>query len=1167
MDHTPARTLLIILTAITLPISSWADESVVYQVKLKSQPLSDALKTFADQTGLQVMFFSEVTDGVQTIALNGDYTATAALDTLLSSSGLTYEYINEKAITVRAIDAISEAERGASDSKNLTPTPVLMEQNQTSPTRTTSRNEEGGTSIVTGKVTDARTGANLKGAKVTIEETGQWTSTSDLGKFRFASVPSGSVTLTVSFLGYAEQSATIGVRGGSVEQDFALRGGSEIEEIVVFGQRSARAQALNLERTAENVMTVVSSDMLGGLPGSTIAETLRRAPGVAFERSGLTGDGANIIVRGLAPEFNFVTLNGMRLPDTSGIGRAPNLENVQTESISNVTISKTLLPNQDSFGTGGLVEIVTKSPLDRPERFASLDVSHGAARNDFLDDTSISGTISGTFGNNRNFGFSASVQYRDRELNRLSYSLGAAFGQYLPLAEDGTVITSRNQIDPRTPFPFEAGVDEVYPIQVNNNYSGAATEDLSATLSAQWQVGGHTDLRFDYQRLDRTTDSFIRSQSLLTVQSYEPLLIDALDGETRGALVWERPDGTLAVAPSQEYNFVSGSENVTNIYSLRGETKAGNWKFNYKAGHASGRNNTPQESLSFRPTTFFFQEIDHSYLSDEALANTIDGRIVSPYAPLAGRGYVLPEFNEQGFAALNEPNNLILLFGSIRNSSGKNERDTIELSARYDFESSVVEYIEFGVFFDEARFANEVERDARGITASTFLFPTVADLELQFAGTSLSAIGLSGGFDVLRTSELRDLIANIDSNTLLTTFDVPNTPFLGETGTKEENLAFYLQGRVEVGNWEFIGGGRLDRIDVSATNSRFPVLIDENGEIDAEFNFSFAELIRDQADQIRFLPRLLANYRPGENLIFRLGYFQSVARPRIEQLSATQTIRLDLQTIHGPNGDQPTIVVGEGNPDLKPAVTNSFDVSLEYYDDRIGVAKVGVFYKDIDNLLENNQTIGFDVLDGVDVPNDPKFTDLPANIFVVGNRPENSKFSASIWGVETSIEQQFTFLPGVWSGLGGFANYTYTDSEKTESVTFSGSPSGNVLVGGVRFNESPKHQGTVALTYGYNNIDANLSFTKQGIRQLGFGRNGIGFFEEEVETLDLRIEYRTEGVGALWRVYFEGVDLLKGTRDASLETFSGGSSGVRDIVNNASFIGGRQYRLGVSATF
>lgn len=91
------------------PVLVWADDEQTYTVELVSQPLSESLKSFADQTGLQIVFFSEVADGVQAVPLNGNYTAEAALDTLLVDSGLTYEFINDKAVTVKPVrSAVAE---------------------------------------------------------------------------------------------------------------------------------------------------------------------------------------------------------------------------------------------------------------------------------------------------------------------------------------------------------------------------------------------------------------------------------------------------------------------------------------------------------------------------------------------------------------------------------------------------------------------------------------------------------------------------------------------------------------------------------------------------------------------------------------------------------------------------------------------------------------------------------------------------------------------------------------------------------------------------------------------------------------------------------------------------------------------------------------------------
>src|SRR3546814_11174066 len=98
-------------------------------------------------------------------------------------------------------------------------------------------------------------------------------------------------------------------------------GSNAAGEIVVFGSRSARANALNLQRTAENSSDVVSVDDLGNFTGTTISEALRRVPGVSFQRDGLTGDGTNIMIRGLDPDMNAVKLNGLNLPVGNGVGR------------------------------------------------------------------------------------------------------------------------------------------------------------------------------------------------------------------------------------------------------------------------------------------------------------------------------------------------------------------------------------------------------------------------------------------------------------------------------------------------------------------------------------------------------------------------------------------------------------------------------------------------------------------------------------------------------------------------------------------------------------------------------------------------------------------------------------------------------------------------------
>jgi hypothetical protein len=87
----------------------------VYTLHIDSQPLDSALQELARQTGLQILFFSDITEGRRSVALNGRYTLETAMATLLSDSNLTYRLINAKTIQVvpmRAGRADRQAEGG-----------------------------------------------------------------------------------------------------------------------------------------------------------------------------------------------------------------------------------------------------------------------------------------------------------------------------------------------------------------------------------------------------------------------------------------------------------------------------------------------------------------------------------------------------------------------------------------------------------------------------------------------------------------------------------------------------------------------------------------------------------------------------------------------------------------------------------------------------------------------------------------------------------------------------------------------------------------------------------------------------------------------------------------------------------------------------------------------
>ena len=1166
-------TAMAALAGLHLSGSAWAQGEA--DNTIEPQPLTKALAEFAEQTGMQLVYPSELTAGVDSRGASIEGSPNEILDELLASTGLEYQYVNDRTI------AIGEAtdQGGDSDSKNSSPAPILMAQNTTQAQTTVSgRSEEGATSVVTGRVTDARTGANLRGAKVTIVETGQWTSTGDLGRFRFASVPTGSVTLTVSFLGYARQSAVIGVRGDSVSQDFQLRGGTEIEEIVVFGQRSARALALNQERTADNSVTVVSSDLLGQFEGTTISESLRRAPGVTFEPDVLTGEGVNIIVRGLAPDFNQITLNGQRLAVGDGVERSPSLNNILTESISEIRISKTLLPSQDSSGTGGLVEIETKGPLDRPKRLAQFALEGTKSEDDFQDEVQASATLSGRFGPKDNIGLSGSIQYRERDFQTVRYSVDdLSFGQYLPLDDNGNPITSLGGIDPRTVFPFEPGVDLVYPSRVDTLFSTSLIEDLSFTLSGQWQIGRHSDLRLDYIRAAQTFDFFSRDQRVGAFTSYEPLAITELGGEVRGALVVrETVDGELTVRGDQNYTFEDDREDTTDTITFHGDTLWEDWAFSYGAGYSKAEQNRPSigtlsayrsDSLSGSPFDIG-TSIPREFLTEEALMNTVGDRIVSIYLPRTGEGYPTPLFNQDGFDFFNTGNYQIP-FGSIRSSSGSNERLSFNFNAKLEFEPTWLDYVSAGLFFEESR-----SEGIGSIRSSTFFTTgfnqSLAALGVGLSEENLSSVGLNSNFLVIPEADLRSLFGRLDELAagdvpLLSLFTSETDPRNFEEFTEEEELAGFIETKLRFGELEVIGGARVVSVDTNTRILNGPTFTDAFGNLDSEFAEQFNQLVDLTGKQTDLLPRISANYRVNDNFIIRSGYFRSVARPSIRLLNnqnATRTVSLDLREIYGPDGNQPRLSIRQGNPDLEPAKTDNYDLSFEYYDDT-SVFKAQFFYKTTEDVIFNNENNDIRSLEGIVLPDDPRFQNLPDNLFVQGSRPENSPFDAEMWGLELVAEAQFVSLPSVFSGLGVFANYTYSDSELKKTIQFE---SGEVVVD-APYEFQPKNSYTVATTYSGYGIDASLSYSFQDRFQTSFDENNLSFYREEYDTLDFRVSYKLNSEHGDWIVFFGGNDLLKGTNDAAVSRSRGGEGATPRVFTGGTFLGGRSFSLGVSATF
>ena len=1140
-----------------------AQSSTTYEFDIDPSELGQALMEFGVTTGQQVMFNDAEVAGKRFGGIEGSYTSSQAIEIILADTDIDYR-----------IDANGTLLVGQSDARQAQPG---QDRPRSDPSNNRSRNSTVGNEPValTGRVTDASSGANLDGALVVIEETEQRASTDDLGRFRFAQVAPGTYTVRVSYLGYESASERVRIFAGQdAQQNFQLGGVADLGTMVVLGvgTRSARAQALNQERTAENSMTVVSSDLLGNFTGTTIAEALRRAPGVAFEQDFATGDGTNIIVRGLAPDLNTVTFNGIELPEGSGEGRSASLNNILAGSIESVTINKTLLPNQDSAGIGGLVEIETKTPLDRPYRFAQFSVSGRERDGNFAEDFVGSAILSGRFGAQQNIGLGLSIQYRDRTTETLQAGNSRLqFGTYFPLDEtDGTAIRDPRQIRPGNPFPFidSVGGRTVFPTNLSANSSFIESENLSIGLNAAWEIGGHTELRFDYQFLEDTSSSSSASYLLTANPAISPRPVVEEGGAIFNAA---GPRGTSQI--SFGGNVSEDVTQTTEVYSFSGSTNWNSWDFGYSAGYTNGENESPNNFLI--SSRRFLGLWDENILNSDAI-DLIEGIFIygfSPISPEDENGIALPNFTPVLLADIANPANFAIgSGGDLTQGRGSNDRFSSELSSRYNFESGLINYIEAGVDYERSEFeSSNSQIDVNTIDPTT---PLTA-FGLDFDEEVLERVGFNTGLFTVSGEQYLEFLRSLsefEQNGLVELLPLDVRGFGQGVQTKETEWAPYLQASLRFGKFEIIGGGRFTSYEIESDDLDFPVFRDADGNRD--FAFEDANTVRrvETATQDRLLPRLQINYRPSDNLVFRAAYGRVIARPQLGLISDRRQYSLDLRPLFGPDRDIPLLNIQEGNEDLKPAVTDSFEISGELYNDNAGVMKINLFYDRIENLTEQNRSEGFENLEGVTLPDFPTDIDLfqaaeNGELFVVRTQPINNPDVAEIWGLELAFERQFVELPGIWSGFGMFANYTYTDSSKTQFNRFRNPVTREdetLIVEDVRFNGQPEHSGTVALTYNDYGFDGALIYSGQGRRLSNFEFNGLSDYEEAFETLDLRMAYTFDRLGGQYQLSFEVTDLLRGTDDPSL------IRGIGDdtiYYTNRSYLGGREFRLGLTATF
>jgi TonB-dependent receptor len=269
---------------------------------------------------------------------------------------------------------------------------------------------------VTGRVTDASHGV-LPGARVELQPGGKAAISDTHGDFTLTDVSAGKYSLTVAYVGFSPFTQEINVTADAgAHIDAVLTIGTRDEAVIVRGERAhGEVEAINIERTADNIVQVLPNEVITSLPNTNIADAVGRLPSVSLERD--EGEGKYIQIRGTEPRLSNVTINGIHVPSPEGV-RNVKLDVIPADLVDMVEISKTLSANQDADAIGGSVNLVTKSSTDRP--YVSLlglggytPISGG--RNQYQ----LAGTAGQRFGQDKRFGllFGATYDYNARAIH------------------------------------------------------------------------------------------------------------------------------------------------------------------------------------------------------------------------------------------------------------------------------------------------------------------------------------------------------------------------------------------------------------------------------------------------------------------------------------------------------------------------------------------------------------------------------------------------------------------------------------------------------------------------------------------------------------------------------------------------------------------------------
>jgi len=883
-----------------------------------------------------------------------------------------------------------------------------------------------GTGTIIGRVYNATSGAFLANARVAIEGDTAVTFSDESGAFILRQVAAGPVRLRVFHTGLTPRRVETMVEPGrATELEIALTRGDaagaeaaraeaavQLDAFVVESQRetNAAAIALNEQRFAANLKSVAAGDEYGDIGEGNVGAFLKFLPGVVIDQAGFQPN--TVSVRGVPANNTPLTVDGNPIASaaTSGLNRNFELVGLSMNNIARVEVSKSPTPDMAANSLGGAVNVISKTAFELPRpqfnyhAFLSANSLHlspgekpGPGRGTSGWRLRPGGDFSYIAPVSKTFGYTFSGIYFSRfQQSESSQPL------WSPIATSNAAGTPANPalISYRIPNP------------------PAMLDRQSLSLTADWKFTPQDVLTVSLQHTgtDQFTDIVDQTWAVGTVAAHDRTF-------TRGN---------------------PGAGTVT--YTTGSRRKAGTTAF----GSVKWRRHTALWQLdgggAYSRSTNHYRDIDHGFFENAsfALRNvTIAFADISPIRP----GQMTAT------TAAGVPVDGTDINHATITSARSNQADVLATIASVHFNARR----SFGTSFPLAlKTGLDLRREARDMrnpqVTRNFVGPDrLANTADDRVGLyDLEATGYSGqhmawGLPARRWQSTEKLWSLYQQNPSWWTIN--ETAALSASANNSRQItetisAAYLRAdaRLFAGRLWLVGGARYEHTeddgygvlnDVRATyqqdaqgnlllvNGR-PVRVPGDAVALARLQYKDrgSHAVRRYDD---LYPSINATLNLRENLLLRGAYARTLGRPNFQQI-------IPGTSVSDPTAATRTVTVN--NTGLQPWTADNWDLSLEYYFPRGGLASLGAFRKDIANFFGATRTLATaDLLADYGLSDDYVGYDLIS---------QTNVGDARVTGFEYSYRQQFDGLHPLLRGVGGFFNGTEMQLAGSATADFSG---------------------------------------------------------------------------------------------------------------------------------